>query len=320
MLRFSRWETPVGTSLSALIGDIDRCGIYVLEFSDGELYVGQTVSLLSRFAHHRRHWPDEIRALRFAPVNPESLDRAERDVVARLAATGSRLRNVDLVALPLRSEALDVVVDPDIVASWLEETGALSIGDRAVHAKQRRRTEPAYQILAAHEDFDGIVSGAAAYVQRCLPWPHRTEGRFWTITSMPTTGRTSSWRRLCALSVNNVEVLMFGEERGVKDWHHYGFLNVALNEAIPRRLRPRRVEIGEYRTVGRVHRLPFRSAVDATSLLEDPVVGQAARQLAIGLLRKGNGLFGRFHDYNLADSVFLRLDEHGGHGPGAHGD
>lgn len=309
MLRFTRWETPVGTSLSALIGEIDRCGIYVLEFSNGEVYVGQTVSLLSRFAHHRRRWPDEIQAVRFAPVAPDRLDLAERDVVARLVATGSRLRNLDLVALPLRSEALDLVVDPTVVTSWLEEAGELSIGDRAIHARQRRRTEVAYQTLATHKDFDGIVSGAATYVARCLPWPHRTEGRFWVITSMPTTGRTSTWRRLCALSVNNVEVLVFGEERRSRGWHHCGFLNVAFADGIPRRLRPRRVETAEYRSVGRVYRLPFRSAAEVGAFMEDPVVLQAARQLAIGLLRKGNGLFGRFHDYNLADSIFVRLDD-----------
>ena len=33
-----------------------------------------------------------------------------------------------------------------------------------------------------------------------------------------------------------------------------------------------------------------------------------ARKLAVGLLRKGGGMFARFHDYNLADDLFSVID------------
>lgn len=67
-LHFVRWAMSPDTSPAALIPvEMGRCGVYVLEFGDGEQYVGQSVSLLARLATHRRRWPDIV-AIRFACV------------------------------------------------------------------------------------------------------------------------------------------------------------------------------------------------------------------------------------------------------------
>lgn len=59
--------------------------------------------------------------------------------------------------------------------------------------------------------------------------------------------------------------------------------------------------------------LPFRRMTvlqycrsrEVSTSLDSPAVAEGARRLAIGLLRKGGGMFSRrFHDYNLADDVF----------------
>jgi hypothetical protein len=311
-LRFVRWELPPATSMSAVLPeDMSRRGIYVLEFSDGELYVGQTVSLLARVATHARTWPGEIVAVRFAAVESGDLDAAERDVVARLVQAGSRLRNVDLVALPLRSAALDVLVDPVVQAAWLDgDTGPLSIGDRGRVARQRQRTEANFRCLQAHLEFGNTVAAVAAYLRVCIPWPHVTEGRFWVVTSMPSTARSSAGHRLCALSINNVEVLVIGEVRDDDGgWQPTGFLNLAMEPDIWSEAGDLySVELGHYDKVGDVQRIEFASPEEVEDLLALPGVAAAARTLAVGLLRKGTSLFGRFHDYHLADAVFAQLD------------
>lgn len=310
-LRFVRWELPPATSMSAVLPEgFSRRGIYVLEFRDGELYVGQTVSLLARVATHARTWPGEIVAVRFAALETGDMDAAERDVVARLVQAGSRLRNVDLVALPLRSAALDVLVDPAVQAAWLDgDTGPLSIGDRGRVARQRKRTEASYRLLQAHPEFDNTVAALAAYLRVCIPWPHVTEGRFWVVTCMPSTARSATGHRLCALSVNNVEVLVIGEVRdGDGGWQPSGFLNVALEPDVwPDVGGVHLVEVGHYDKVGDVQRIEFRGPHDVEGLLALPGVAAAARTLAVGLLRKGTSLFGRFHDYHLADAAFAEL-------------
>ncbi|MDR1393615.1 MAG: GIY-YIG nuclease family protein [Bifidobacteriaceae bacterium] len=310
-LRFSRWHPVDDTlSVSALLSPgQSQTGIYVLEFSDGEEYVGQTTGLLSRVAAHRRRWPGEIVGLRFAPVRPDDLDLAERDTISRLHADGARLRNVALVSLPLHSEALDYVIDPALQQDWLDgAAGQVVLGDRAARAAQRKRTQRAHAKLAARKDYQDLLGSLALYVGECLPYPHQTERRFWTVTSLPATGRGPDFHRLAAISVNNVETLVLEEacEPG-GPWERYGFINVALGE---KRLRVRgtQSEIGHYGTTGEVQRFFFGSMSELRALLDHPRVAEAARRLALGLLRKGTSMFGRFHDYNLADDIFLCLD------------
>lgn len=311
-LRFQRWEISDGLSLSALVGPgFGGCGIYILEFNDGTQYVGQTVSLLSRITSHRRRWPGQITAVEFAEVPQEALTQAERDMVARAAASGVVLRNIDLVTLPLSSAALDLVVDRTVQDEWLRgETEPLNIGDRGALAAQRRRTLNQYRTLAERSDFPAIVEALGDYLQYCLPWPHQTEGRFWTITSMPSTGRSSTWRRLAAISVNNVETLVLGESRNAPDdpWQPGGFMNLDAHTRMPRAIAPF-VEHGAYKTVGDVKRLWLDDPREVSTALEFPAVAEGARRLAIGLLRKGKGMFSRFHDYNLADDVFAALQQ-----------
>lgn len=312
LLRFQRWEVSDELSLSALVGPgFGGCGIYILEFDDGTQYVGQTVSLLSRIASHRRRWPRQITAVRFAEVPQEELTQAERDMVARASATGVGLRNLDLVSLPLSSAALDLVVDRTVQAEWLRgETEPLNIGDRGSLALQRRRTLQQYRTLADRPDFETIVEVMGDYVRCCLPWPHQTEGRFWTITSMPSTGRTSTWRRLAAISVNNVETVVLGEYRDSPTvrWQPGGFMNLALDTQVPPALVPV-VDQGSYKTVGNVKRLWLGDPRDVSESLAFPAIGEGARMLAMGLLRKGKGMFTRYHDYNLADDIFAALQE-----------
>ncbi|WOQ15999.1 GIY-YIG nuclease family protein [Raineyella sp. W15-4] len=308
-MRFTRWSINDAISLSVYTSD--ACGIYVLEFADGEEYVGQTVHLLSRFSAHRRRWPGEIVAVRFREVAPELLDDAERDVVALLVRDGARLRNVDLIGLPLRSPELDHYVDPVDVEDWLTgDSDASNIGDRGVIAMQRQRTRNKFAELAARPDYEAIRGGLARYVALCIPYPHRTERKIWVVTSLPTTGRSAEWRRLAAISVSNVEALVIGEvttaggERAV-----CGFANLARLDAVPPELsEDLSFQDGEYGKTGAVTQVWFDDLEALGEVLDDEALLDAARRFSVGLLRKGGGMFSRFHDYHLADDLFATIE------------
>lgn len=261
--------------------------------------MGQTVSLLSRVAAHRRTWPGQIVAVRFAPTPPSDLDKAERDAIRHLVDGGSRLRNKDLVTLPLRGDALDLVVDHAVQEAWLEgDTEEFDVLSRVTAARQRARTESKFRRLKAHPEFPALVGALSSYVHQCIPQPDATEWRFWVVTSLPSTG---DGRRLTALSINNVEVLVLrGTEPGRAN---EGFLNLAYDTVVPKHLRHLAYQ-HSYRSVGDVVGIDVRHPSQVAQLLTDPDIVAGARRLALGLLRKGRGLFGRFHDFNLADAVF----------------
>lgn len=81
-LRFKRWDYTSDVAPSAVLTLKNPCGIYVLEFSDGEQYVGQSVNFPSRLADHRRTYPDIV-AINFCPVPARELNMAEYGEIQR---------------------------------------------------------------------------------------------------------------------------------------------------------------------------------------------------------------------------------------------
>jgi hypothetical protein len=237
----------------------------------------------------------------------EHLDGVEIRVIGERTALGKQLRNVNLTSCPPTSEILDSYVDRQVQLEWMAgQTEPVVIGERGQLAAQRRRTAVKHRELSARSDHEELVEALAIYVRECLPWPHQTEGRFWTVTSLPSTGRTRQWRRCAALSVHNVEMLVLGEWRdnASHKWHPSGFLNVDASLPAGRQLQTR---MNSYRTTGPVMRIQFDAWAEVVTLLKDEEVAPAARSLAGHMLRKGNSLFAHFHDYHLADDIFMHL-------------
>lgn len=308
-LRFRRFQCPPGVSLSAVLPSTgSRCGIYVLHFSDGEAYVGQALDVLTRFASHRRRWGDIV-AVQFAPARPEALDELERQTIQDYERKKHPLRNVALVGLPMGESTLDVVIDRIDQQQWLlkpHTTEGYDLTARVGLARQRQSEGRSARFLqlADRPDYEMIRAVLWDYLMVAVPWPHETESRFWSVTAMPSTNRSSRHRRLCAISVNNVETLVLMEDRHRwRGWTPRGFVNVAPGTGGPGS-RP-----GEYRTTGPVDTIEFRPWSQLQRLLRQDTVGDGARRTVLGLMRKGRGMMARYHDPALADDLFTH-----GHG------
>lgn len=94
-LRYKRFALEPGQRIGPLISKTRRRGIYILEFTNGEYYVGQAKNVVTRFAqlrhghtNHDEPW-DDIAAVQFAFV-PESinLNIAEAHEIRRLRDEG----------------------------------------------------------------------------------------------------------------------------------------------------------------------------------------------------------------------------------------
>ncbi len=282
-----------------------RCGIYVLHFADGYEYVGQARNVMARFRTHVRTWAHPIVALDFAPVPADELDVSERRVIQAKEREGVRLRNSALVGLPMGEAAVDVVVARAAQEEWLNGVDVRAdVSARCMEAAGRDRSAQSFRTLAERPYYDLLLDVLAAYVRQVIPAPDRTEQRFWCVTAMPSTGRTTAWQRVAAITVNNVETLVIGETTE-SDGTVYldGFLNVAPGLRLPSSLN---VETAEYRTVGEVQRIQAEAAF-LEFAVHHPLVRDAARITAMGLLRKGTSMMGRYHCAPLADDIFDRI-------------
>jgi hypothetical protein len=229
----------------------------------------------------------------------------ERSTIHAKEREGICLRNIDLVGLPQISPALDLVVDHALTDEWLLGTDAgLVLGPREQFPPTTRMRQQHAQ-LRERGDYEVIVDGIATYLERVVPWPHRTECRFWSLTAMPSTNRSQNHRRLFALSINNVEVLVAFEERARPGgaWRQIWFMNVSSGVRLPLRVKLFARQRNFYVTAGTVRQIYADGPIELS-----PAVVSAARKLAIKLLRKGQGLFARFHNQLLADDVFAVLE------------
>lgn len=283
----------------------------MLEFSNGERYVGQSRDVVRRLADHRRRFHDVV-AVRFCPVPPNDLDSAERQMIQREVDSGSHLRNVDLVSQTWADCVLDQVVDRDVQADWTHGGPQTHVDDtRMLIAKRRHRTAGLYRRMQELHDFGSIFHDLCVYADRIIPWPSATDGRFWTVSAMPGTGRTRTLRRLTAVSCGKVETFVVLEDR--EEAQAWWFLNVqhdiVHSRDIPRDLRSA-FTTRTYRSTGPVDVINGGVPGTLAAWLERvPGLESAARSLALQLMRKGPSLFARFHCDDLVDDILLQLDE-----------
>lgn len=310
---FRHWEISSGTSLGVHFrpGE-NRCGIYILEFSDGQRYVGQSHDVIRRFADHSRRYPDIV-SVQFCAVPAHDLDAAERQMVQNQRDAGHHLRNIDLVSQSWSDSVLDAVVDREIQASWAEKAPQTHPDDlRMLIARRRRATRQKYQALREHPGSGAVFDDICTYVDRVIAWPSATDGRFWTLTALPSTGKSRESRRLACVSCGRVETFVILEDR--KFGQLWWFLNiehgVVSSRSLPRDLRNMFSADDNYRTVGMVDRIAGGVAGSLAAWLDEtPRLELGARELALNPMRKGPSLFARFHCDDFVDDVLLAIEE-----------
>lgn len=309
-LRFRRWEVPPGVAPSVLFGETLGPGIYLLEFADGSEYVGQSLHPNTRFATHQRRF-DDIAAVRFTPTARGDLDRVEQQLITVRRAADVQLRNKTLMSQPLGpSAALDSIIDQQEQAAWIglgQDMAEPEISPERIELARRRIQAEPDRLPAPQREhphtLDALES-IAAYVYHVIPSPAETESRGWVLSAWPSTNRTKVHRRFSTLSIQNVELLWFMEDlTDDGEWLQRTMMNVAPTLPITPEIEDI-AEEGSYRTVGPVTRLFFDDWNQVEAVLFAPGVLLAARELALGQLRKGRAMFSRFHSDALADEVF----------------
>lgn len=296
-------------SIAKNYGPGNRCGIYILYFSNGEFYVGQTKDVTRRFVQHLRSHHD-IEKLTFKRVARKNLDAEERHVAKVLEGQGFTLRNILLTSIPKGKSDFDLVMPLEDQTKWLDDYSYLDIeGDRVIEPELRRKYQERFLRLTGMPHADKAILGLQHYVRRGIPAPVRSEIAFWACSCLPNyhNKQVTIYSRLnifwqevftayfennqlwfslhLALSVLEYE---FGTSLvGLASEHPF----VSVDSHTYARGGPDQIN------------LIAKGSITLQRLLEDERIVRAVRLFNLRLMKKGPCTFSRYHCMDLADRL-----------------
>lgn len=286
------------------IGD-GMAGYYLLEFDNGDCYVGQSISIAERLASHLLDRPG-ITSIRLLP-DPDAdalasslqhLLKYERELIHSAQRAGLPMRNKAEMTFRAGPRALDEVFAEQgvTVQEWLADP--VGFNARSISAISQRDSDAA-EVASGQEAlevmkkrlgdrFDDVIAIQRAYVQRFLPLPSATEKEWWVVSSPI---KTPKHQTLSNLSAGWVEALRINVD--LSGWVQVNGSELLGDdyddEAVVRLIRQYpgiSIEDAPYVDSG-----PFNLNVHApdldilADLLDDTRVTRATATAALGLMR-----------------------------------
>lgn len=178
-------------SISDLIGNKMRCGIYVLQFSDYTFYVGQAVDVCRRFLQHKKNY-DDMEFLYFKNELKENLNSYELYMIRLLEGYVS-LRNISYASLPeLACSELDQLIDEEDQGKWILGHSPKITQKRVEDKKLRRKTAKRAEKMILDQKFsEYILPVMKKYIRRCIIEPYLTELTYWGCSCLNTMSKNA---------------------------------------------------------------------------------------------------------------------------------
>ncbi|MDO5535339.1 MAG: GIY-YIG nuclease family protein [Propionibacteriaceae bacterium] len=307
---WDRYEVAGPTSLAPLFRD-RGCGIYVLEFADGQYYVGKTTRALQRFTTHVRHWGD-VSAILFRDVSNDDLDRVERETIADRRRAGWTLRNIKHNLGHEQPSSLDEVLAVVEQRHWALGHAEYDVAPFAVAAGRGPQVPTklsssrlASQLIVDEVSVaDAVLLDLAAVIEVGIPEALATERDYWTISDYPST----AGGRLATLNVGDMEVLYFPRETIQQGQGpvNVAVLNTAPGHDLPEEIAGGWVERGveHYRAAEVVDQVIVPLGRIGAALDDERTLA-AVRTLVLALMRSSTSAkFARWHSAELARRAF----------------
>lgn len=243
-LIFDRYQVNDIESVAPLLRDRGPV-IYILEFQNGDRYVGQAINFVRRFAQHRhggRHhipWEDIV-AVQVAEIHRVGLSDAERTIIDRERRIGHHLRNrVHNIDNDLPS-AFDAEVPVREQTHWATGHGSFDRASFVAAAARSAGADPTRLassrkgktvISDGRTVSDAVLDDLAVVIANTIPNAVQLEGDYWTVSDFPSTSRG----RYATLNVGYLELLYFPRhplempvEDGVVVIEHAAVLNLPV--------------------------------------------------------------------------------------------
>lgn len=305
-----RWPVSGLSTISAIMADEDPCGIYVLEFANGEYYVGQAKDVRKRFVNHCRdtaHHPawKDITHISFTPRPARELNIHEATMIQHLQKEKKRLRNRSLNLFHEQPSPLDRIIPPVDQFHWADSE---YLDRQAIEltAEDLARTiadlPPGKSRMSRVGAYERCLWDIATFIELVLPEPLKTMEKYWTISDTPST----NGGRHYTLNVGVLEML-----RCVREWEHHSVLNTVVwpqldsqkDLVVTRESAEGEVVFMAYSHVypkAKVTFLEYRTGTLDQVFLDHPQILSSARALAVALMRTGTaGMFRRWHSKQL---------------------
>lgn len=286
-----------------------KCGVYRLHFENGEAYPGKSKNVVSRFASHRRRWPDIV-AVDFFPLPEDQITEAEQFLITETEAEYS-VRNIMLTNRPRGNDTTEIVTSrgSTVALPWERE--------RAKGATQSYADEIDGKLgkLLRHPAFLEIRALVGWYIANTMSDPAATAGQLWAVSCLPSTNRTPTEHRLLTLSCGNLETLFIVASRS-QDYENdpEAFVAVRINTVLLGDPGLFESPEGFWTVYDNVAYRGERVSSIELSLgallaiidgdLDFPHLDQmleAAYTLNTRLMRRGSTMYSRFHNEKLAD-------------------
>ena len=304
-LSFSQAQHVQGrASIADLFKPKRRCGVYVLHFSNGELYAGQAVDVTRRYVQHRIKHKD-IEKISFRQVPKAQLNNEERTVIWALEQDGQVLRNITFASIPKGESDFDLVMPPEKQARWLEDLSYVdNEGDRLINPALRRRYHDKFQSLLDMPYAAEALDVLKTYVKVSIPALRRGEVSFWACSCLPAPHIYSR------VNINWQEVFtIFGSDESLQFSFQLADSSLAepfgdKPELLFERCPTLEWEELQYAPGGSDQiRLLIRGAENAKSFIMDMDISPAIRLFNLRLMKKGPCTYGRYHCMDLADTL-----------------
>ncbi|MGC5248848.1 GIY-YIG nuclease family protein [Gordonia sp. DT219] len=205
-------------------------GYYLLEFHDGQCYVGQSIRIDQRLAQHLLNHPDtasiRIKADPAATNAPDVLRHLlheESRLIHSAQWAGLHARTKSQMTVIVGTAALDEMLSTNEQADWL----AKPLAGNADDLRYGRKLELTSTAFAGSEkNFNNVARLLGderhhafrlleRYLSHCVPLPNATEVHYWNISPPMNAYRgdpSARWRTLWCLSVGFVETFVILKE------------------------------------------------------------------------------------------------------------
>lgn len=307
-----------------------KAGVYVLGFTNGEYYVGQSRDVRKRILQHaNRHSDLRWVCIKYVPKCRTlvfDLGQIERQVIskleAHLAPMGIHTRGIAHVMQNAAPSAFDTIVPQEAQREFVSDPYFTPIDS----TRSTLRSDPPqywdrYQRLKAHKQWAGMHSVLTAYVNTILPSPNATEAHYWSVSCYPNSGlavrMNVGWQTTmdvyCSARtmtfVFYLPISLIAKHLEIDHVSSYPDVPdpITVRDELGHEVSLRQEPIALTKGGANQVALSTDSATHALTFLAFPGTISALRQFALGLLRQGPNPSKNSHCVELATTLLHPL-------------
>jgi hypothetical protein len=296
-------------SIANLFPAAKRCGIYILQFSDDEVYAGQALDVTRRYVQHSKVHSDIVN-ISFKQVAKAELNDEERSAIWELEQNGFHLRNILFTSIPKGDSDFDLIMPIDEQQKWLDDIRQQSFeGAKVQDDTLRRKYHKRFLRLLKQQYVDIAIEVLQKYVRCGLPIPIKSEISFWGCSCLPTHSnpKVTVYSRI---NINWQEVFTVHEYEGVLGFSLH-LASSPLEAAFGESLEGLFTKFPDLEWTEHFYEpggqdqinLVLEDPQQALALMDDIDIVKAIRLFNLRLMKKGPCTYSRYHCMDLSDRL-----------------